>query len=339
MTDTFRSISLPRRWAEALRSCNLPGVRQADAVSRWLVISRACVLPMTLISALIGVLLAVRQGPASWWAALLATAGLLAAHASNNMLNDWTDTRRGVDTEEYPRVQYSVHPLFGGLTTASRLLGAALLGLGAGLAVTAALAALRGWPVALFAAAGLALSLSYSGFLKRFALGELASLVVWGPLMIGGTAYVVSGRMESAFFLASLPYGLLVAAVLVGKHIDKREADLAAGVRSLPVLLGERASRVLVKGLFVLFYLAVGALAVLGVTGPGPALSLLALPRLVRAWRELSRPRPAEPPADWSVWPLWYVGWAMYFNRRAGAWLVAGLLVDVVLFRTGLLAA
>jgi 1,4-dihydroxy-2-naphthoate octaprenyltransferase len=326
--------ALLQRWASALQGCNVPEVRSADWLSRWLVISRACVLSMTASSALIGVLLAAEKAGlsgVSWLAAALCTAGLLAAHLSNNLLNDWTDTRRGVDTEDYPRAQYSPHPLLGGLTTPEGLLAAALILLGFATAVMAALILLRGWPVALFAAAGLALSLSYTGFLKRHGLGELAALLAWGPLMIGGAAYACSGRLDPAYFAASLPYGLAVASVLVGKHIDKREADRKVGVRSVPVLLGEERSRALALVLFVAFYALTAGLAALRLTGPLVLLVLASLPRLVRVWKIYRQPRPASPPEDWTVWPLWYVGWAMYLNRLAGLLLVAGLLGNVLL--------
>jgi 1,4-dihydroxy-2-naphthoate octaprenyltransferase len=322
------------RWAEALRGCNVAEVHTADFLSRWLVISRACVVSMTASSALIGVLLAAEKvgvSGVSWLAAALCTAGLLAAHLSNNLLNDWTDTRRGVDTEDYPRAKYSTHPLLGGLTTPRRLLAASLLLLGFAAATLVVLILLRGWTVALFAAGGLGLSLTYTGFLKRYGLGELASLVAWGPLMIGGTAYACSGRLDPAFFAASLPYGLAVASVLVGKHIDKLEADRKAGVRSVPVLLGERRSRALNLGLFTAFYVLTAALAALRLTGPLVLLVLASLPRLVRVWKIYRQPRPAAPPKDWTVWPLWYVGWAMFLNRLAGLLLVAGLLGNVLL--------
>ena len=322
------------RWAEALRGCNVAEVHTADFLSRWLVISRACVVSMTASSALIGVLLAAEKAGVSgvsWLAAALCTAGLLAAHLSNNLLNDWTDTRRGVDTEDYPRAKYSTHPILGGLTTLRRLLAASLLLLGFAAATLAALILLRGWTVALFAAGGLGLSLTYTGLLKRYGLGELASLVAWGPLMIGGTAYACSGRLDPAFFAASLPYGLAVASVLVGKHIDKLEADRKAGVRSVPVLLGERRSRALNLGLFTAFYVLTAALAALRLTGPLVLLVLASLPRLVRVWKIYRQPRPAAPPKDWTVWPLWYVGWAMFLNRLAGLLLVAGLLGNVLL--------
>jgi 1,4-dihydroxy-2-naphthoate octaprenyltransferase len=335
-------LPLFKRWNLALRGCNVPEVEHADSVSRWLVISRACVLSMTASSALIGILLAAEWGaarrPAIFWpGAVLAFLGLLAAHASNNLLNDWTDSRRGVDTEDYPRARYSVHPILGGLTSLRGLLRAALILLAFDAAVMAVLTVTAGWPILVFALAGLGLSLAYTGVLKRFALGELASLIVWGPLMVGGTAFAVSGEWNPAHLAASLPYGLVVASVLVGKHVDKLEADRAAGIRSLPVVLGAPRALALNKVLFLLFYALVIVLAATRITGPGILLSLLSAVRLPRTWRVYSRPRPEEAPADWPVWPLWYVGWAMYVNRLAGMLFVAGLAINLVLEALGLI--
>jgi 1,4-dihydroxy-2-naphthoate octaprenyltransferase len=329
-------LPLLQRWSLALRGCNVPEVEKADAVSRWLVISRSCVLSMTASSALIGVLLAagrgaVRRPEVFWPGSVLAFLGLLVAHASNNLLNDWTDSRRGVDTEDYPRARYSVHPILGGLTTLRGLLRAALILLGFDAAVMVALTFLSGWPILVFSGAGLLLSLAYTGFLKRFALGELASLVVWGPLMVAGTVFAASARWEPLDLLLSLPYGLVVASVLVGKHIDKLEADRAAGIRSLPVLIGERAALVLNKVLFLIFYGLIIALVAARLAGPGILLALVSALRLARTWKVYSQPRPEQPPEDWPVWPLWYVGWAMYVNRLAGMLFVAGLVVNLVL--------
>ena len=55
--------------------------------------------------------------------------------------------------------------------------------------------------------------------LKHHGLGEPGVLIVWGPLMIGGTYYVTTGTLEPWVIVASLPYALLVSCVLLGKHI------------------------------------------------------------------------------------------------------------------------
>jgi len=322
-------IPMLKRWKMAIDGCNVPNVERTDFISKWLVISRACVFSMTLTSGLIGVLLAAIHGSVNWWLAALCVVGLVASHAANNIINDWIDVRKGVDTEDYPRAQYSVHPLLGGLTTSKGLLTAfGLLTLFDG-AIMIYLATVRGWLVVAFAVTGLALSITYTSLLKRYALGELTSLIVWGPLMIGGTAFVVAGELTTAMLLASLPYGLIVASVLVGKHIDKIEADKGVGVRSIPVLLGEQAALTLNKVFFVTFYVLVVGLVVTGSTGPWVLLTVFALPRLRASWKAYSEPKPAKPPEGWTVWPLWYVGWAMYFNRQAGSYFILGLVLNI----------
>lgn len=324
-------LPLLKRWLMAVNGCNVPQIELVDGVTKWLIISRACVFSMTLTSGIIGVLLAAIYSEINWWYSLLSVIGLIIAHASNNLINDYIDVKRGVDTEDYPRTQYSVHPILGGLTTPGGLLKAVfLLNLLDGI-IMIYFVTVRGPIILGFALAGLFLSFAYTGFLKRLGLGELTALIVWGPLMIGGTALVASGKLSIEILLNTLPYGLIVASVLVGKHIDKIEADNLVGVRSIPVVLGEKRSLVLNKALFVLFYLLIAGFVIFRITGWEILLTIIAVPRLKMAWEAYSKPKPATPPAGWTVWPLWYVGWAMFFNRQAGEFFVMGLMLNLAL--------
>src|SRR5438067_3227083 len=90
------------RWRHALRTVNPPS-GELDQVSRWLVITRAGVLPMTITAGAIAGLLAVgrRDFAAGWFA--LSFIGIVLAHVSNNLVNDLFDTDTGLDTEQYPR--------------------------------------------------------------------------------------------------------------------------------------------------------------------------------------------------------------------------------------------
>src|SRR5205807_851393 len=151
-------LSLLRNWRHVLRTSNPPPGR-VDAVSRWLVLTRASVLPMTITAA--------------------AIAGLLAGGADENV---------------------------------------------------------RWW---LFALASTAPPLR----LKKHGLGEPTVLVVWGPLMVGGTYYAATGHLPVSVVFASLPYALLCTTVLMGKHIDKIPWDARDGTHTLPVILGEPAAR------------------------------------------------------------------------------------------------
>ncbi|OMC22700.1 MULTISPECIES: prenyltransferase [unclassified Mycobacterium] len=326
-----------RSWAYALRTTNPPPDGPVDTVTRWLVVTRAAVLPMTLVSGLVAALLAVGKPGLDWRWLVLAVLGITLAHTANNLMNDLYDTQVGTDSATYPRALYAPHPVLSGLIS-RRTLGLAILLVNvADLAILVTLTWARGWPVIAFALSGFALSVAYTApplRLKKRGLGEPDVFVVWGPLMVCGTYYSAVGSVGWDVVLASLPYGLLCTTVLMGKHIDKIPYDEPLGIRTLPVLLGEARARVVTLGMMVGFYVLV-AIAVAAGAMPWAALVVaLALPRLAKVWPYFRRPRPAEPPPKFPVWPLWYAALAWVHVRQAGALLVLGLAIGAVLRST-----
>jgi 1,4-dihydroxy-2-naphthoate octaprenyltransferase len=322
-----------QNWGEIIRTQNLSSERPMDTVSRWLLITRASVIPMTLISALIGGLLAAPAPTANWLYFALALIGLVAAHAANNMINDYFDLEGGVDTDEYVRAQYAPHPVLSGLTTKKGLLLAIAAVNVLDLAILLVLTEARGWPVAAFALMGLFISVFYVApplKLKHRGMGEPGVLIVWGPLMIGGTYYVTTGVLEPWVLVASLPYAILVTCVLMGKHVDKFEADSAKGIHTLPVILGRERALFLTQELMVAYFVLVLCLVLVGTLGVWTLLTFLAVPNLWKTLRVYSRPKPESAPPGFPIWPLWYVAWAFRVTRGAGGLLVVGLLVNAI---------
>lgn len=325
-----------RNWLEILRTQNLAPGRRMDPVSRWLLITRASVFPMTLLSGAIGGLLAL-AGPhrASFDAPAFALAllGILVAHAANNMINDYFDLEGGVDSASYVRGQYAPHPILDGLISKRGLLLAIAGANAVDLGILLLLVERAGWPVAVFALLGLFISVFYVAppvRLKHRGLGEPGVAVVWGPLMIGGTYFASTGHFEPSVLAASVPYALLVTSVLVGKHIDKLPADAAKGIRTLPVILGEARARFLNQYLMASFFFLVPLLVLTGTLGVATLVVLAALPRAVRVIRVAGAPRPEQAPPNFPIWPLWYVAWAFVLTRLAGGLLVLGLVLDAI---------
>ena len=316
-------------WRYALRTTN-PPAGEIDAVTRWLVVTRAAVLPMTIFAGAVAALLAVGEPGLNVTNLLVAILGITLAHTANNLMNDLYDTQVGTDTADYPRALYAPHPILSGLVTKAQLWRAILAVNLADLAILVFLAERRGWPIVAFALGGFALSFAYTApplRLKKNGLGEPDVLVVWGPLMVVGTYFAATGSAPWQVWLASLPYGVLCTTVLMGKHIDKIPYDAPAGTHTLPVLLGERRARAATRWMLAAFYLLVAVDVAVGAL-PWPALLALAgLPTLVKAWGYLSRPRPDEPPAGFPIWPLWFAAVGFLHTRRAGTLLVVGLAV------------
>ena len=328
-------------WGKALTLTPRPTKekwRELDPVSRWLIASRAAVLVITLISSGIAGLFAFMEGGFDLLLWSLVTLGLLMAHATNNLLNDLTDHLKGVDSGDSFRTQYGVQPVEVGLMSARDVLlyaaGTGVVALLAG----ASLVYLRGLPVLVLLAAGTFFVLFYTWPLKYVGLGELAVLVVWGPLMIGGGYYTITGEWNTDVVLAGLPYALGTTAIIFGKHIDKLEADREKGIRTLPVLLGEKAARYAVLGTMVLQYLLVAYLVLAGFFTPVMLVVFLSLYGFFKLMVPVYRsPRPAIMPREYraDVWPLWYVAFAFLHNRRFGALFVLGLVVEVVFSASG----
>lgn len=329
-------------WKEILETANPPATRPLDTVGKWLVITRAAVFPMTIWSGLIGGLLAVEAnrtagGPAvDWGLFLLSVVGLVFAHAANNMINDYFDTSNGVDTPDYVRALYAPHPILSGWVTRRQLEIAIVAVNVIGAAIMLYLASVRGPLIVAFALAGLFVSVFYVAppiRLKHHGLGEPGVFLVWGPLMIGGTFLAATGTIEPWVLLVSIPYALIVTAVLFGKHIDKIEADAAIGVRTLPVILGEARARVVGSWLMILFYPLTILAAAVGLIGPWVLLVVLGIPRLMAVLKVFAQPKPASPPAGYPErgWPLWFVGYAFVHTRRAGGLLTLGLLLNALL--------
>jgi 1,4-dihydroxy-2-naphthoate octaprenyltransferase len=285
---------------------------------------------MTLTSGLIAVLLAaIAPTTVDWLNVTLAVVGIVVAHLANNLMNDLADTQVGNDTENYPRALYAPHPILAGLVTRKQLVAGILICQVIDLAILVTLIQRQDWWVAAFALGGLFLSYAYTApplRLKKVGLGELDVLLTWGPLMVGGVYYAGTGTLPWQVLAIATVYAILPTTVLMGKHIDKLPYDKPSRTYTFPVLVGDRAARVITQLMMVAFYIGLVALVVTG-NLPWPALlALLAVPRAVTAIRAFNQPKPTEAPPDNPVWPLWWAPIAFLHTRRAGGLLILGLL-------------
>jgi len=310
---------------------------QLDVISKWLIATRAAVLVMTFISAALAGLFAWRDGSFVLVPWLALTLGLILAHASNNIFNDYTDFVRGVDKDNYFRTIYGAQPVASGLMTKRQHLTyfavTGLLALAFGLYLVFINA---GDPVIwILLGSGAFFVLFYTWPLKYIALGELAVLIVWGPLMIGGGYYVLAHHWNWNVVIASLPYVLGVTTVIFGKHIDKYLIDKEKKIHTLPVVIGEKAARYSVLAMMILPYFFTAYLIAIKFFTPIMAIVLFAIPTLRTIYPAILKPKPAGRPADFpdgqGGWPLYFAPMAFWNNRKFGSLFMLGLLVDVIL--------
>ena len=137
--------------------------------------------------------------------------------------------------------------------------------------------------------------------------------------------------MELVCSPRSLPYVLGVTTVIFGKHIDKLDMDQKKGIHTLPVVIGEKASRYAVLVMMVAPYFLTAYLIIAKFFTPIMAIVVFAIPTFLRYYPVFLKPKPATRPEGQPGWPLYFVGYAFYNNRKFGSLFMFGLLTDVVL--------
>jgi len=303
-----------------------------DVVSKWLIATRSGVTTVTLYSCVIAGIFALRAGAFSFLPWIVMTVGLFLAHGANNLLNDYTDYSRGIDTNNYFRTQYGVHPLVQGFWTKPvQIRWFVVSGVLAVLSAAYALIYSRFDPLIIgLVIYGSLMLLLYTYPLKHIAIGELTIFLIWGPIMIGGVYLVLAHQWSWMVALAGVPFGLSTASINIGKHIDKSGEDRAIGVHTMPVLLGPDVARWINFMAIVLAYaVTLYLIFVARFFTPVMLIVFAAAPKALPALVLLSRPRPTEAPAGYPVWPRWYSVVCFFFNRWFGNLFILGVALDM----------
>ncbi len=249
------------------------------SLKTWIIATRPWSLVMTFVSTCLAGILAYGSGGFSVPIFLLTMAGLLIAHMAANMTNDWYDVKHGVDANA-PTAEYRPHPLLFGELDKNAYKKAIYSLYGVGLLISLYLAWLRGVPVLIFSALGVVLGVLYTADpvkLKHHSVGEICVFLAYGPLMVGGAYYALTGVVSLDAMVASVPIGLLVALVLLANNIRDREYDASIGISTLTTNKEEQQGVTYYKTLLSSAYVATAVLIFAGVLSPFSVIAFLSL--------------------------------------------------------------
>jgi 1,4-dihydroxy-2-naphthoate octaprenyltransferase len=241
----------------------------------WVLATRPWSLSMTFVSVSLAGILAYGSGSFNVLLFLGTMVGLMLAHLASNMANDYFDVKHGVDKVESPTSQYRPHPLLTGEIPRGSFKTVVIGMYVLALVFALALAWVRGSTVLVFTGLGLFFGFFYTAdpvVYKKRSLGELAVFLVWGPLMVGGTFFVLTGAVDYASMLVSTPIGLLVALVLLANNLRDVEYDREVGVET--IVRSKAQGLNLYKGLLFIIYASTIALVAARLLSP---LSLITL--------------------------------------------------------------
>jgi len=258
--------------------------------------TRAPFLSATWVPVLVGLAIAAQEGHFDPATAFLTVVAASSVHLGLNAANDVFDTLAGADDANETPTRFSggSRVIQNALISVGQMSALALACYGVAVALGLVLFALRGsFALAGLAALGVAISVGYTmppAKLVYRGLGEVATAVGFGPVMLLG-AYVVQsgGSVSPGAVVASLPIGLLVAMILYVNEIPDRAGDAGVGKRTLPVRLGKREVVLGFDAAVASAFAVVGLGAVAGTLPLSCLLALMAIPLSLEVHRGLVR--------------------------------------------------
>jgi 1,4-dihydroxy-2-naphthoate octaprenyltransferase len=263
----------------------------------WFLASRPWSFSMTAISVSVGSALAAIYGDFSWLLYLATLTATIFLHAATNLINDYYDVKSGVDTPEVATAHYRPHPLVEGNLKAGQVRTAAYILYGLSILIGIYLAATRGWALMWVGLTGAFASLTYTApplKYKYSALGEISVFLMWGPLMVAGAFFVQRQEFNINAFWISLPFGVLVALVLLANNIRDIAHDRDKGILTLAIVLGQNRGILLYTTLVVVAYLGIIFMSLFGPLYLWSLIVLMSLPLAVRLLKQMKARVPAD---------------------------------------------
>jgi 1,4-dihydroxy-2-naphthoate octaprenyltransferase len=256
-----------------------------DRIGAYWEIARPFSFTASTVPVAVGGALAAVEGLFDWTLFLVALVAGVLLHIGTNVTNEIYDVRKGVDTIVSPRAS---HAIVKGRISDREAYVVAIAAFAIAFALGVYLVSVRGWPVVALGLAGLIGGYTYTAppFQYKFSpYGIPLVFMLMGPLMVVGSYYVITGKVDWSALAISIPVGFLVAAILHGNEWRDISEDARAGARTFSVRMGRQAAHWLYISLVVGAYIALTVAVLAGLLPTWSLLAILSLPLLVRQIR------------------------------------------------------
>lgn len=195
----------------------------------------------------------------NWLFGLWALVNIVIFHAAGNTWSDYFDFRKKVDAED----TFGAKTLTTGMFTEKEIFRLSLSLTVVATVAGLALMALTGLPLLWIGLGGVLCTLLYP-MLKYNALGDLVILMAYAFLPTIGTSFVTTGAIDWSVLLIALPVGLITDGILHSNNTRDTLTDRRAGIKTMAMGLGHKASAIL-YGFEVIFpYVWIGVLSIIG---------------------------------------------------------------------------
>ena len=272
MTPTSRSAS-------PTSASSPSGPSAGSPLKLWFVAARPRTLPAAVAPVLVGTALAASEDVFKPLRFVCALIGSIFIQIGTNLANDYSDARRGADTED--RLG-PVRVTAGGLVPPRRVLIWTYVAFGIAVLAGVYLIAVAGWELLAVGVASIIAGVLYTGGPKPYGyegLGELFVFLFFGVVAVVGSYFVQTEELARAAFDLSVPVGLLAAAILVVNNVRDIDTDRRAGKRTLAVRVGREKSRRVFTLMIAFAYIAL--IGIVFELSPWVLLPLLTIPLAV----------------------------------------------------------
>jgi 1,4-dihydroxy-2-naphthoate octaprenyltransferase len=226
-----------------------------SSIRIWIMAARVRTLPAAVAPVLVGTALSATERDLRVGGFIAALIGAIFIQVGTNLSNDYSDARRGADTED--RLG-PVRVTAGGLVPPRQVLVATYVSFGVAVLCGVYLVYLAGPVLLAIGAASILAGVLYTGGPRPYGyegLGEVFVFLFFGIVAVTGSYYVQAEQVTWEAFVLAVPVGLLASSILVVNNVRDLESDRRAGKRTLAVRLGRERARTLyglmVYGAFV----------------------------------------------------------------------------------------
>lgn len=206
----------------------------------WFKAARAPFLVVSLIPAILGGVIAWKDGIFDWTIFILTTVAIVLAHSAADFIDDYFDYKNGnLGNKEQ---QFHDSPLISGEITPKQVIWATIICLVPALGIGVYLFYLIGLPVLLMAALGTFIVFFYTSppfRLNYRGVGESSLFIAFGPMIVFGVYYVITRQFSWEPVLLGIPLGIFTMNVGLVSNTFDYEDDIKSAKKTFPVRFGQ----------------------------------------------------------------------------------------------------
>jgi 1,4-dihydroxy-2-naphthoate octaprenyltransferase len=299
---------------------------------------RAYSFPASIVPVIYGAVLAVILNPGLKFNILFfafTLIGCMSVHIVANLINDIFDYKKGVDKKdnEIGVPHGGSHVLSEGLLTIKQMWIETIIFLFIAVACGVYLYFQIGNWVLYLSLAGLFMSVFYTASPVQFkykALGDIGVFLGFGTGMTLGSYIVQTGQFSWIPVIVSIPFGLLIVAILHANNIRDMKFDNMFGIKTLPIIIGEKPSKYFYNFTILGAYASIVFFVIFGLLPYFALLNFITLPIAIKLIKMLNHV-PTEPMAKFE-WGTKHNVMTAQFNMQFGLALIAGLIIAKLFF-------